>query len=421
MTVIDTIPEKIIVMSVVVFITYLQTTVNFYIVGPALGGWLTLLAQKSLAPMNITLISLYINYYLACITSPGHTPLNWQPPSTVLRPDTSLSTRIGFDKPRYCNICQAYKPPRAHHCKQCGKCILKMDHHCPWIGNCVGFGNYPYFIRFVFSVTLCCSYGLYLLIWRFQSMLNDKRRPWITDKPSNLELVVVVINIILVAFVILIVGILAVYHAYCLIKGQTTIEGSEKRKTRRMVRRRKIDPVEFPFDVGFLHNICAVLGYNIISWLIPLPSPGNGIDFAVKSDTDPLVIYNWPPYDPKNTTDSLIDDDDYDEHNEHDEQWIGRSLVRRDSEGYLVKEITMDDRMNMLNQMDTEEGNHDWRFDDADENEYYYDSADEEDEENELDTNYEDYGEYEVTPEHNDPVQSLIIHDKPTEDEHQMT
>lgn len=23
-----------------------------------------------------------------------------------------------------------YKPPRAHHCRKCKKCVLKMDHHC---------------------------------------------------------------------------------------------------------------------------------------------------------------------------------------------------------------------------------------------------------------------------------------------------
>ena len=38
-------------------------------------------------------------------------------------------------------ICQVLQPPRAHHCRQCGKCVRKMDHHCPWINNCVGHEN----------------------------------------------------------------------------------------------------------------------------------------------------------------------------------------------------------------------------------------------------------------------------------------
>lgn len=30
---------------------------------------------------------------------------------------------------RFCKKCQAYKPPRTHHCRRCGRCILRMDHH----------------------------------------------------------------------------------------------------------------------------------------------------------------------------------------------------------------------------------------------------------------------------------------------------
>lgn len=30
---------------------------------------------------------------------------------------------------RYCKKCAAYKPPRTHHCRRCGACILRMDHH----------------------------------------------------------------------------------------------------------------------------------------------------------------------------------------------------------------------------------------------------------------------------------------------------
>lgn len=71
------IPEKLIVAFVVVLITYLQATTSFFILGPALGGWTSLLAQKILFPLNVTLISIYVNYYLACKTDPGHVPDNW--------------------------------------------------------------------------------------------------------------------------------------------------------------------------------------------------------------------------------------------------------------------------------------------------------------------------------------------------------
>ena len=41
-------------------------------------------------------------------------------------PETAEKTPIST----VCEVCSRVKPPRAHHCSKCGKCILKMDHHC---------------------------------------------------------------------------------------------------------------------------------------------------------------------------------------------------------------------------------------------------------------------------------------------------
>ncbi|OAD02964.1 hypothetical protein MUCCIDRAFT_142897 [Mucor lusitanicus CBS 277.49] len=285
MAFLEAIPEKLIVAFVTVLITFLQSTANFYILGPALGGWTSFRAQKILLPMNILLISLYVNYYLACTTDPGHTPEGWEPPFSVLNPEEDTVIRVGITGPRFCKKCDAYKPPRAHHCKHCGKCVLRMDHHCPWIGNCVGFGNYSHFVRFVYSVIGCCSYGCYLLLWRLQRILDAWNNPWVIMKPGTSEVVVVVIDILLAGIVLLAVGVLAIYHTYCLFKGQTTIEGWERTKTKRLISRRKIDPVEFPFDVGFYKNICSVLGDNPLLWVWPSPPKGDGLKYAVKPNT----------------------------------------------------------------------------------------------------------------------------------------
>jgi len=68
---------------------------------------------------------------------------------------------------RMCRRCQAFKPPRAHHCSICNRCIIKMDHHCPWVNNCVGIGNHKYFLLFIFYTSLSCGYSLSFLVWRF--------------------------------------------------------------------------------------------------------------------------------------------------------------------------------------------------------------------------------------------------------------
>ncbi len=56
----------------------------------------------------------------------------------------------------FCFKCNVVKNERAHHCKTCKRCVIRMDHHCPWTGNCVGIKNTQFFIQFLFhaSVTI---------------------------------------------------------------------------------------------------------------------------------------------------------------------------------------------------------------------------------------------------------------------------
>lgn len=54
------------------------------------------------------------------VTNPGAIPRNAIPAESA-------------SKRRVCLRCQCYKPPLAHHCSICNRCIVKMDHHCPWV------------------------------------------------------------------------------------------------------------------------------------------------------------------------------------------------------------------------------------------------------------------------------------------------
>jgi hypothetical protein len=64
---------------------------------------------------------------------------------------------------RFCIVCAKFKPERSHHCRQTGKCVLKMDHFCNWLSNCIGYKNYKFFLVFILYSSTLLSQGIILL------------------------------------------------------------------------------------------------------------------------------------------------------------------------------------------------------------------------------------------------------------------
>ncbi|OAX36927.1 zf-DHHC-domain-containing protein [Rhizopogon vinicolor AM-OR11-026] len=93
------------------------------------------------------------------------------PYQTSLHPPPPMFSRQPSTKPillpeyRYCSKDKIVKPPRAHHCRACGTCVLKYDHHCPWIGHCVGAFNHKFFVNFV-------QWAAILGFWIFATLLG---------------------------------------------------------------------------------------------------------------------------------------------------------------------------------------------------------------------------------------------------------
>mmetsp|Transcript_22673 Transcript_22673/g.29449 ORF Transcript_22673/g.29449 Transcript_22673/m.29449 type:complete len:286 (+) Transcript_22673:83-940(+) len=97
---------------------------------------------------------------------------------------------------RWCRRCKGYKPPRAHHCSICMRCIIKMDHHCPWVNNCVGALNHKFFLQFIVYVFALCSFTLFLVIARFFTCVYDEENGC-GDPGNNMLIVFVILEAIL--------------------------------------------------------------------------------------------------------------------------------------------------------------------------------------------------------------------------------
>jgi len=62
---------------------------------------------------NFLVVCTAITYARTWLTDPGRIPLNWAP--AVGSKDDNRT--------RWCRRCESFKPPRAHHCKTCGRYV----------------------------------------------------------------------------------------------------------------------------------------------------------------------------------------------------------------------------------------------------------------------------------------------------------
>ena len=120
-----------------------------------------------------------ITHLLSMCKNPGYVPIPYQPStnyyeinsnSSIVNSNMKTNNDLLQERTElFCKKCNNPRPLRAHHCKICGKCTLKMDHHCHWIANCVGYYNQKNFYQFLFYSTFGDLIGFFLLLIRFFS------------------------------------------------------------------------------------------------------------------------------------------------------------------------------------------------------------------------------------------------------------
>ncbi|ODQ65489.1 zf-DHHC-domain-containing protein [Nadsonia fulvescens var. elongata DSM 6958] len=239
-------------------------------------------SKQVLFQCSLTMV--WISYFLAIIMPPGAPPVNFK--------------HAPGEWKRWCYKCEAPKPERAHHCKQCGQCVLKMDHHCPWTNNCVGHQNLPYFFRFLVWVDITTSMILYHLLVRAYGLYRDRFLPMYLIQKSDLVFTIILIPVSF--FVLLTISILTVRVISNTIDGKTEIETWECERVESLIRRKIVpkplyDESEtgFPYDIDIWINLTEALGSPFL-WLFPFGSPkGDGLHFQKNEQADEGAI--WPP------------------------------------------------------------------------------------------------------------------------------
>lgn len=168
-----------------------------------------------------------------------------------------------------CGTCLRLKVERSHHCRHCGKCVLKMDHHCPWLANCIGFRNYKSFCLLHFYGSLS---SLLITVTYWEVLVNYN-----LDYQTNLFQVYFTIfiyccNLGLMTFLFWLFGV----NCNLLFKGQTIIEQSD--------RERFLSKSTNIYDMGWRRNFTNVFGTNPFVWFIPFFANYKGKGFIFESN-----------------------------------------------------------------------------------------------------------------------------------------
>ncbi|XP_012286618.1 palmitoyltransferase ZDHHC6 isoform X2 [Orussus abietinus] len=230
--------------------------------------------ESALAAANFLLFfslsgSTLYHFMSAIFEGPGFLPLKWMPEN---------ASDVQFLQ--YCTVCEGYKAPRSHHCRKCGRCVLKMDHHCPWINNCVGHYNHGHFTAFLASaVGGCCVSTVILVSWVITVFSPYEL---LFPPPSVFTLIAAIFTTGLSIGVVLSVGLLLYFQLMAIFRNRTGIEDwiLEKAQSRRTGGKEKFI---YPYSRGWLIDAKQVLTWNCI----PV---GDGIMWPVIEGCDQYTL-----------------------------------------------------------------------------------------------------------------------------------
>jgi hypothetical protein len=157
----------------------------------------------------------------------------------------------------YCVFCKIIRPERSHHCKECRRCVLKMDHHCGILNTCVGFYNYKPWMTFLVFATLMLFLCFVTMADGLGFYLDHNHYGFGT---SHCNIFIITLVLVLVAFFS--VGELLVTHLLFIAKGVSTIEDKSENMFDQLIKNQNSTK-------GFLYHMNEIIGGNLCSWFNP--------------------------------------------------------------------------------------------------------------------------------------------------------
>mmetsp|Transcript_20953 Transcript_20953/g.63084 ORF Transcript_20953/g.63084 Transcript_20953/m.63084 type:complete len:323 (+) Transcript_20953:604-1572(+) len=252
-------------------------------------GHLTMLTALVLASLGCLLA--------AVVSDAGSVPEDYIPDTEGQQRRQVVEVKKKSGGARVCQKCGRGKPPRAHHCRVCRTCILRMDHHCPWLNNCVGHGNYRAFALFLLYSTAATWHALTLLaahaFYRASAAADVVIRTGPQAKVVGLhgaELgsattaysvgwagLQIAATAIAVPLALGLAGLLA-WNAWLLAHNKTTIEYHEGITAQIYAQAAGARGASaHPYDLGLTGNLFAVCGTgSCAGWLLPMDPAADG-------------------------------------------------------------------------------------------------------------------------------------------------
>jgi hypothetical protein len=123
----------------ILFLGY-PSQVLFYYLDPAP------LTKKELYISNVVLVLIFVTYTRSVFVDPGTLPKSYGKDDKKEHEISGEKRGDGVKRTKWCRRCDAAKPPRAHHCKECKRYLL-------FLSFILLLNNMPYFSHVIPFVT----------------------------------------------------------------------------------------------------------------------------------------------------------------------------------------------------------------------------------------------------------------------------